>query len=123
MREEIIATIPQADGEAMLEVALMHDGAGRAMVELRSLVWGSGLGWYRQQTLTVDGTTASNLLCRLSSVRHRLRTKSDRRQRNERDNILPFARRRPQHTDMEPHRTVPMRERERIKARAVSRQG
>src|SRR5688500_5245436 len=99
MREEIIATIPQVDGKAMLEVALMHDGAGKTMVELRSLVWGSGLGWYRQQTLTVDGTTASNLLCRLSSVRHRLRPKSERRQWN---NIIPFSRPRPQQMDMEP---------------------
>jgi hypothetical protein len=107
MREEIIATIPQTDGEAMLEVALMHDGAGRTMVELRSLVWGSGLGWYRQQTLTLDGTTASNLLCRLSSVRHRLRTKSERKQRS---NIIPFPRPRPQHMDMEPSATMTMRE-------------
>jgi hypothetical protein len=98
MREEIIGTIPQANDDIVLEVALMHDDAGQTAVELRYLVWGDGLGWYRQQTLTVDGTTASHLLCRLSSVRHRLRPKADP---GRRDNVLPFPRRRPQpmHTD------------------------
>ena len=37
MQEEIVATIPQLDGERMLEVALKHDGAGGTMVELRHL--------------------------------------------------------------------------------------
>jgi hypothetical protein len=118
MHEEIMATIPQADGEAMLEVALTRDGAGRTMVELRSLVWGSGLGWYRQQTLTLDGTTASNLLCRLSSVRHRLRTKPERRQQS---NIIPFPQPRPQQMDMEP--SAPMTRREGSEAQSVGGQG
>ena len=111
MREEIVATIPQGDGELMLEVALKQDEAGRTMVELRHLVWGRELGWYRQQTLTLDGTTASNLLCRLSSVRQRLRPKPDSRQRN---NILSFPCRQAQHQGTE--MTPPLTMRERAKA-------
>ena len=111
MHEEIVATIPQVDGELMLEVALKHDAVGRTLVELRHLVWGRELGWYRQQTLTLDGTTASNLLCRLSSVRQRLRPKYDNQQR---DNIISFPCRQTQHRDAEP--TAPMTMRERTKA-------
>jgi hypothetical protein len=106
MHEEILATIPQADGETMLEVVFMRGTEGQTVVELRHLVWGKGLGWYRQQTLSLDATTASNLLCRLSSVRHRLRSKSDSGQRG---NILPFPRRRPQRSNSEPDATEPIR--------------
>jgi len=121
MREEIIGTIPQADGDKVLEVALMHDDTGQTEVELRYLVWGKGLGWYRQQTLTLDGTTASNLLCRLSSVRHRLRPKPDRRPEK---NILPFPRlprRQLQRVVAEP--TAPLSGRERVEAHSASGQG
>jgi hypothetical protein len=70
--EEVIATIPQERGETVLEVALMHHRASHTDVELRSLVWGDGLGWYRQSTLTLDQATARRLLAALSSVRRRL---------------------------------------------------
>jgi hypothetical protein len=118
MHEEILATIPQADGEMLLEVALIHDAGGRTMVELRHLVWGGELGWYRQQTLSLDGATASQLLCRLSSVRQRLRPKRGRRLP---DNIIAFPRRRPQRADAEP--AVPTTMGECLEARSVSAQG
>jgi hypothetical protein len=70
--EEVIATIPQERRETVLEVALMHHGAGRTDVELRSMVWGNGLGWYRQSTFILDQATARRLLATLSSVRRRL---------------------------------------------------
>ena len=71
MREEIIATIPQA-GEVNLEVALVHTDAEDATVELRQLVWGKGLGWYRQNTLRLEAPAAHALLRSLGQVRHRL---------------------------------------------------
>jgi hypothetical protein len=117
MREEIIGTIPQADGDTMLEVALMHDDAGQTEVELRYLVWGKELGWYRQQTLTLDGTTASHLLCRLSSARHRLRPEADRRVEK---NILPFPRRRLQSVTMQP--STPLNGPERVEIHSVGGQ-
>jgi hypothetical protein len=67
--EEIIATIPQESQDLMLEVALVHSGMGGSVVELRSLVWGTGLGWYRQSTLRLDKTAAQKLLSALGSVR------------------------------------------------------
>lgn len=69
MWEEIIATIPQEREDVVLEVALLHSGEGGTEIELRSLVWGNGLGWYRQSTLTLDNAAAQKLLCVLGSVR------------------------------------------------------
>lgn len=71
MREEIIATIPQ-DGEMTLEVALVYTDAEDVSVELRHLVWGKGLGWYRQNTLRLEGQAAHALLRALGQARHRL---------------------------------------------------
>ena len=71
MREEIIATIPQ-NGETTLEVALVYTDAEDASVELRHLVWGKGLGWYRQNTLRLEAPAGHALLRSLGQVRHRL---------------------------------------------------
>jgi hypothetical protein len=70
--EEVIATIPQERDGTILEVALMHYGASGTDVELRYMVWGDGLGWYRQSTLTMDQGTARKLLGALGCVRRRL---------------------------------------------------
>jgi hypothetical protein len=77
--EEVIATIPQGRGDTVLEVALMHYGASRTDVELRSMIWGNGLGWYRQSTLVLDQATARRLLSSLSSMRRRLSPVKDAR--------------------------------------------
>jgi hypothetical protein len=42
------------------------------MVELRSLVWGDGVGWYRQPTLQLDGTAARHLIQALGIVQRRV---------------------------------------------------
>jgi hypothetical protein len=70
--EEVIATIPQEREDLVLEVALVHSGGGGSEVELRTLVWGNGLGWYRQSTLRLDNATAQRLLGALGSVRRRI---------------------------------------------------
>ena len=72
MREEIIATIPQADAETTLEAALVHTDTNEASIELRQLAWGKGLGWYRQKTLRLEAPAAHALLRALGQVRHRL---------------------------------------------------
>jgi hypothetical protein len=56
MREEIIATLPQDDAECTLEVAFVHTDTNDGHVELRHLVWGKGLGWYRQKTLRLEAS-------------------------------------------------------------------
>ena len=70
--EEVLATIPQRSGDTVLEVVMMHEANGATNIELRSLVWGSGLGWYRQHTLQLDGTAARSLIRALGVVQRRV---------------------------------------------------
>jgi hypothetical protein len=69
MHETIIATIPQRDTDTVLEVALIRDAYEGTRIALRYLVWSPGLGWYRQQTLTLDPSAARALLRALGHVR------------------------------------------------------
>lgn len=104
MHEEVIAAIPHEGGDTLLEVALMRDGVGSAGVELRYLVWGSGLGWYRQYTLTLDSAAARALLRTLSAVQHRLEQKIANGRVS---NVIPFSHSRPTPAATEQHpRTV-----------------
>ena len=88
MREEIIATIPQ-DGEVSLEMALVYTDTDDASVELRHLVWGKGLGWYRQKTLRLEAPAAHALLRSLGQVRHRLVPKGGAASARK---VIPFPR-------------------------------
>jgi hypothetical protein len=87
--EVVLATIPQRSDDTVLEIVMMHEADGATNVELRSLVWGNGLGWYRQHTLQLDGTSALNLIQALGVVQRRV-------EHHGRDalvhNILPFPR-------------------------------
>ena len=47
----MLATISQRSDDTVLEIAMLDEADGSTNVELRSLVWGNGLGWYRQHTL------------------------------------------------------------------------
>jgi hypothetical protein len=89
--EQVLATIPQRHGDTVLEIALVHDGDGATTIELRSLVWGHDLGWYRQHTLELDGTTARPLIQALGVIQRREeRQASDTLARK----VLPFPHRR-----------------------------
>ena len=70
--EVVLATIPQRNDDTVLEIVMTHEADGATNVELRSLVWGDGLGWYRQHTLQLDGTTARNLIQALGVVQRRV---------------------------------------------------
>jgi hypothetical protein len=74
--EVVLATIPQRSDDTVLEVVMMHRADGATNVELRSLVWGNGLGWYRQHTLQLDGTIARNLIQALGVVQRRVEHQS-----------------------------------------------
>jgi hypothetical protein len=87
-KEEVLATIPQRDGDTALEVVMAHDSVGDTSVELRYLVWGVGLGWYRQHTLRLDGTTARGLIQALGIVRRRVESQSLEGLTHK---VLPFA--------------------------------
>jgi hypothetical protein len=71
-REEVLATIPQRGDDTVLEVVMTHDTLGATSIELRYLVWGNGLGWYRQHTLKLDGTTSRDLIQALGVVQRRM---------------------------------------------------
>ena len=89
--EQIIATIPQEHNHTVLEVAMVHRTAGGLEVELRTMIWGDGLGWYRQSTLVLEQASARKLLGALSSVRHRLDPSGAARNRNQDDTkVIPF---------------------------------
>jgi len=89
--EQVVASIPQECESTLLEVALVHHTVGGIEVELRTMIWGDGLGWYRQSTLTLDQASARKLLSALSSVRHRLDSSGAARNRNQDDRrVIPF---------------------------------
>jgi hypothetical protein len=69
--EVVLATIPQSSDDTVLEVVMIHEANGGTNVELRSLVWGNGLGWCRQHTLQLNGTTARRLIQALGVVQRR----------------------------------------------------
>jgi hypothetical protein len=71
-QEQVLATIPQRGDDTVLEVVMTHDAIGATSIELRYLVWGNRLGWYRQHTLKLDGTTARDLIQALGIVQRRM---------------------------------------------------
>jgi hypothetical protein len=88
--EEVLATIPQRGSDTVLEVVMTHDAIGATTVELRSVVWGNGLGWYRQHTLRLDGTTARELVQALGVVQRRAEHQAIEALTHK---VLPFPRR------------------------------
>jgi hypothetical protein len=89
--EQVVASIPQERENTLLEVALVHHTVGGLEVELRTMIWGDGLGWYRQSTLTLDQASARKLLGALSSVRRRLDPSGAARNGNQDDTkVIPF---------------------------------
>jgi hypothetical protein len=89
MREEILTTIPQQQSDSVLEVVLVVKENNRSCIELRQLVWGSGLGWYRQHTLTLEATAARALLRGLKQLRNRCGGDGDLGQERK---VIPFRR-------------------------------
>ena len=78
MREEMIASIPQKQQDTVLQVVLIHNDAGASHIELRCMTWGTGLGWYRQKTLTLNRDTARTLLRNLGLARSQVSAKRPR---------------------------------------------
>jgi hypothetical protein len=87
MSEKIIAAIPQNTPDHVLEVALIGDQAQGFSVELRTLTWGNGLGWYRQHTVTLDSTSLQGLQRALSQLQGYVRHSPPQRQSA---TVIPF---------------------------------
>ena len=69
MHEKVIAAIPQDTSDHMLEVVFIDGQAQGPRVELRTLAWGNGLGWYRQHTVTLDSASLQGLQRALGQVK------------------------------------------------------
>lgn len=96
---EILATIPNgasatARPNTALEIAVElpqadeHSGqaAEQPSIAFRRLTWGSGLGWCRQQTLTLTPAEAEVVLKALQKSRRKWRGASDTPQ----GKVIPF---------------------------------
>ena len=101
MQEEIIATILQESPESQLEVAVIQDSAKGNTIELRRLLWGEGIGWYRLHTLRLDRAAVKVLLGALKQAQNRL----EKGTANGRGKVIPFP--------------VSQRAREKVSQRAV----
>jgi hypothetical protein len=70
--EVVLASIPQQSDDTILQIVMVHAAGGATNFELRTLVWGNGIGWYRQHTLQLAGTAAQNLIQALGVVQRRV---------------------------------------------------
>jgi hypothetical protein len=87
MHEKVIAAIPQGIPDHVLEVALLDDPAQGPGVELRTLAWGNGLGWYRQHTVALDRASLQGLQRVLGQIQSRIRHSPPQRQSA---TVIPF---------------------------------
>ena len=87
MHEKVIAAIPQDTSDHMLEVVFIDDQAQGPRVELRTLAWGNGLGWYRQHTVTLDSASLQGLQRALGQIKGHLRHSTPQRQSA---TVIPF---------------------------------
>ena len=87
MHEKVIAAIPQDTSDHMLEVVFIDDQAQGSRVELRTLAWGNGLGWYRQHTVTLDSASLQGLQRALGQIKGHLRHSTPQRQSA---TVIPF---------------------------------
>src|SRR5215831_3888055 len=87
MHEKVIEVIPQDTSDHMLEVVLIDDQTQGLSVELRTLAWGNGLGWYRQHTVTLDSASLQGLQRALGQLQGQIRRRPPRRQSA---TVIPF---------------------------------
>ena len=88
MHEKVIAAMPQGTSDHMHEVVLIDDQAQGPRVELRTLAWGNGLGWYRQHTVTLDSASLQGLQRALGQIQGYIRHSTPQRQSA---TVIPFS--------------------------------
>ena len=94
MPEKVIVAIPQGTSDHVLEVVLIDDPAQDPRVELRTLVWGNGLGWYRQHTVILDSASLQGLQRAFGQIQSQLRHSTSQRQSA---TVIPFPCAPPRH--------------------------
>lgn len=71
--EKILSTLASTNPASCLEVAVGTDSQGGRQLELRRLSWGEGIGWYCQQTLSLNADETAGLLQTLRASHFRWR--------------------------------------------------
>ena len=87
MHEKVIEAIPQDTSDHVLEVVLIDDQEQRPRVELRTLAWGNGLGWYRQHTVTLDSASLQALQRALGQIQGHIKHSTPQRRSA---TVIPF---------------------------------
>ncbi len=67
--EIFLGELPGADAEEKIVVTLRVRPDGAQELELKQLRWGTGVGWYPQKTMTLDGAQMQQLKMILTGVR------------------------------------------------------
>jgi len=87
MHEKVIAAISQDTSDHMLEVVFIDDQVQGPRVELRTLAWGNGLGWYRQHTVTLDSASIQGLQRALGQIQSHIKHTTPQRRSA---TVIPF---------------------------------
>jgi hypothetical protein len=74
-QQRILGQLEGENEKEKVELVLHHTAEGSASLEVRSLRWGSGIGWYVQKTINLDPAQVHRLdhLLRRSSIVRRKR--------------------------------------------------
>jgi hypothetical protein len=59
-QQKVLARLEGENVEEKIEVIARHESP--PFLEIRSLRWGRGIGWYVQKTITLDATQAKMLM-------------------------------------------------------------
>jgi hypothetical protein len=83
-QQRILGQLEGENEQEKVELVLHHTAEGPASLEVRSLRWGPGIGWYVQKTISLDSAQVHRLehLLRRSSIVSRKRERSGK--------VIPF---------------------------------
>jgi len=73
---KVLAQLDGENAKEKIELVLRHTEEGSTALEVRSLRWGQGIGWYTQKTIVLDPSQKRRLasLLRRAALRGQSRT-------------------------------------------------
>jgi hypothetical protein len=87
--EIFLGELPGETAEDKIEVTLRMRPDGSQELELTQLAWGTGVGWFVQKTMTLDGAQMQQLKSLLTGVRTAKVSRKARRE-GEPGRVIPF---------------------------------